>query len=78
MLSMMIVPDHPDVTAALRTGYPTYAQPDAEEADGEHAPKYDEPTIDAVFEAFNDVLKNYLSDNLRTEVWNKVSRLFPG
>lgn len=77
-MSIFDIPDHTDVVSALRTGYPPFSQPVTEESDDDPKPKYDEPTVDAVFEAFNEVLKNYLSDNLRTEVWNKVSRKFPG
>ena len=74
---MFSCPDHPDVACALRTGYPTFSQPRSEEPE-ELEPQYDEDTVDAVMEAFDGILKQYLSDNLRADVWNAVALKFPG
>ncbi|SBV94059.1 hypothetical protein KL86CLO1_10462 [uncultured Eubacteriales bacterium] len=77
-MSTFDIPDHYDVACALRTGYSTFSQPVTDEPDNDPEPKYDESTVDAVFEAFDTELKKYLSDDLRTTVWNAVSRKFPG
>ena len=77
-MSRFDVPDHPDVSFSMRTGYPMFINPDYKEPGEEPKPKYDEETVDAVFEAFDTELKKYLSDDLRTKVWNAVSRKFPG
>lgn len=76
-MSMFSCPDHPDIACTLRTGYPTFGQPGPDKPE-EPEPKYDENTIDAVMEAFDGVLKQYLSDNLRVAVWNAVALKFPG
>lgn len=40
--------------------------------------RYDQKTVEAVMEAFDEELEKYLSDDLRDEVWNAVAERYAG